>query len=56
MELESRAIEVLERIGIMRGQAVLDFGCGYGAYTIPVAKIKIRKPWILLCEKLGQHA
>jgi ubiquinone/menaquinone biosynthesis C-methylase UbiE len=39
MELESRAIEVLERIGIMRGQAVLDFGCGYGAYTIPVAKI-----------------
>jgi ubiquinone/menaquinone biosynthesis C-methylase UbiE len=39
MELESRAIEVLERIGIMRGQAVLDFGCGYGAYTIPVARI-----------------
>jgi len=39
MELESRAIEVLERIGIRKGQAVLDFGCGYGAYTIPVAKI-----------------
>ena len=39
MEIESRAIEVLERIGIMKGQAVLDFGCGYGAYTIPVAKI-----------------
>jgi ubiquinone/menaquinone biosynthesis C-methylase UbiE len=39
MGLESRAIEVLERIGIMRGQAVLDFGCGYGTYTIPVAKI-----------------
>jgi len=39
MEIESRAIEVLERIGIMRGQAVLDFGCGYGAYTIPVARI-----------------
>jgi len=39
MELESRAIEVLERIGIRRGQAVLDFGCGYGIYTIPVAKI-----------------
>jgi len=39
MELESRAIEVLERIGIRKGQAVLDFGCGYGIYTIPVAKI-----------------
>ena len=39
MEIETRAIEVLERIELMRGQAVLDFGCGYGAYTIPVAKI-----------------
>ena len=39
MELESRALEVLKRIGIRRGQTVLDFGCGYGAYTIPVAKI-----------------
>jgi ubiquinone/menaquinone biosynthesis C-methylase UbiE len=39
MELESRAIEVLERIGIRRGQAVLDFGCGYGTYTIPSAEI-----------------
>lgn len=39
MELESRAIEVLDRIGIKRGQTVLDFGCGYGAYTIPVARI-----------------
>jgi ubiquinone/menaquinone biosynthesis C-methylase UbiE len=39
MEIESRAIELLERIGIRRGQTVLDFGCGYGIYTIPVAKI-----------------
>ena len=39
MEIESRAIGVLERIGIRRGQAVLDFGCGYGIYTIPIAKI-----------------
>jgi ubiquinone/menaquinone biosynthesis C-methylase UbiE len=39
MEIESRAIEVLERIGIKRGQTVLDFGCGYGTYTIPAARI-----------------
>ena len=39
MEIESRAIEVLERIGIRKGQTVLDFGCGYGTYTIPAAKI-----------------
>ena len=39
MEIESRAIELLERIGIRGGQTILDFGCGYGIYTIPVAKI-----------------
>ncbi|MBW1717172.1 MAG: class I SAM-dependent methyltransferase [Deltaproteobacteria bacterium] len=39
MELELRAIEVLERVGIRRGQTVLDFGCGSGIYTIPAAKI-----------------
>jgi len=39
MEIESRTIEVLERVGVRRGQTVLDFGCGYGIYTIPVARI-----------------
>jgi len=39
MEIESRVIDVLERIGIRRGQTLLDFGCGYGTYTIPVARI-----------------
>jgi ubiquinone/menaquinone biosynthesis C-methylase UbiE len=39
MEIESRAIELLERIGVSRGQTILDFGCGYGTYTIPAAKI-----------------
>ena len=39
MEIESRVIELLGGIGVRRGQTVLDFGCGYGIYTIPVAKI-----------------
>jgi len=29
----------LKHIGIRRGQKVLDFGCGSGNYTIPVARI-----------------
>jgi uncharacterized protein (DUF1684 family) len=47
MELESQAIEVLERIGIMRGQAVLDFNQAYNpwcvyseAYTCPFVSVE----------------
>ena len=32
-------IRLLQRIGIKTGLSVLDFGCGSGTYTIPVAKI-----------------
>ena len=39
MELESRIVDMLQQLGIRRGQTVLDFGCGYGIYTIPVAMI-----------------
>jgi len=39
MKLESRALEMLQQMGIRSGQTVLDFGCGLGMYTIPVAKI-----------------
>jgi ubiquinone/menaquinone biosynthesis C-methylase UbiE len=39
MELESRVLEMLQQIGVMKDQTVLDFGCGYGAYTVPAAKI-----------------
>jgi ubiquinone/menaquinone biosynthesis C-methylase UbiE len=30
---------VLREIGVEKGHTVLDFGCGSGSYTIPVAKI-----------------
>jgi len=37
--LELRVLERLQQNGIMRGQAVLDFGCGSGTYIITAAKI-----------------
>jgi ubiquinone/menaquinone biosynthesis C-methylase UbiE len=37
--LEQKVIEMLQGIGINKGQTVLDFGCGSGTYAIPVAKI-----------------
>jgi ubiquinone/menaquinone biosynthesis C-methylase UbiE len=37
--LEGKGERVLRKIGIRKGQTVLDFGCGSGAYTIPVARI-----------------
>jgi ubiquinone/menaquinone biosynthesis C-methylase UbiE len=39
IELESPIIDMLLQVGIKKGQIVLDFGCGYGMYTIPVAEI-----------------
>jgi len=37
--LEPSIAYFLQRVGIRRGQTILDFGCGYGMYTIPVARI-----------------
>jgi ubiquinone/menaquinone biosynthesis C-methylase UbiE len=39
MKVESQAREVLRAIGITSGQTVLDFGCGYGTYSIQAAKL-----------------
>jgi len=39
METESRILDMLQKVGVRKGQTILDFGCGYGMYTIPVAKI-----------------
>jgi ubiquinone/menaquinone biosynthesis C-methylase UbiE len=39
MELESQVLDMLQQVGIRKGQTVLDFGCGYGMYTIPTARV-----------------
>lgn len=39
MKVESQALEVLRAIGITSGQTVLDFGCGYGTYSIQAARL-----------------
>ena len=37
--LDKEGEEALTKIGIRKGQTVLDFGCGSGNYTVPVAGI-----------------
>jgi len=37
--LQEKAEAFLRRIGLRQGQAVLDFGCNEGNYTIPAARI-----------------
>jgi ubiquinone/menaquinone biosynthesis C-methylase UbiE len=54
MELESRTLEVLQQIGIRGGQTVLDFGCGCGINTIPVAKIVGEQGIVYALDKDGK--
>ena len=49
--LNERAVGIVQRIGIRKGQTVLDFGCGFGTYTIPVARIVGRKGKVYALDK-----
>jgi ubiquinone/menaquinone biosynthesis C-methylase UbiE len=49
--LEQMLIEMMQRIGINSGQTVLDFGCGSGTYTIPVAQIVGKKGKVYALDK-----
>ena len=44
-------IRLLQRIGIKTGLSVLDFGCGSGTYTIPVAKIVGKRGKVYALDK-----
>jgi ubiquinone/menaquinone biosynthesis C-methylase UbiE len=37
--LDEEGVQALRKIGVKRGHAVLDFGCGKGNYTIPAARL-----------------
>lgn len=39
MKLELEVIDLLHMVGIRKGWTVLDFGCGYGMYTLPLAEL-----------------
>ncbi len=41
----------LKRVGFKKGQTVLDFGCGSGVYTIPVAEIIGERSLIYALDK-----
>lgn len=38
-DLQEQVLEVIKKAGIKTGQRVLDFGCGSGTYTIPLARV-----------------
>jgi len=46
--------EFLRRIGIKRGQTVLDFGCGSGNYAIPASLIVGREGKVYALDKARQ--
>ena len=46
-------VELLQEIGIKRGQVVLDFGCGTGYYTIPTAFVVGRSRRVYALDKDG---
>ena len=49
--LEKDGEQFLRKIGLKEGQAVLDFGCGNGHYTIPAAKIVGSKSKVYAFDK-----
>ncbi|MFW6141239.1 MAG: class I SAM-dependent methyltransferase [Candidatus Saliniplasma sp.] len=61
-----KGIEFIERLGFKRGDRVLDFGAGYGHYSIPIAKVvgesgvvysvdKREEPLSAIADKISDH-
>ncbi len=52
--VDRNGIEFLKEIGIKKNDVVLDFGCGEGHYTIPLAKVVGKNGRVYALDKDGQ--
>lgn len=53
LDLSKVASEVIKSVGVKPGQSVLDFGCGSGIYTIPVAGVVSNRGKVYALDKDG---
>ena len=51
MEGEKMIERTLREVGLRKGQIVLDFGCGSGSYTLPVARIVGKEGLVYAIDK-----
>jgi len=51
--MEGEGEGVLKQVGIKTGQIILDFGCGSGNYSLPIAKIIGDKGKLFALDKNG---
>ena len=49
--IEENGVTFLQEIGVKEGQAVLDFGCGGGHYTIPASKVVGKRGKVYAIDK-----
>jgi len=54
LDLSRVASEVVKSVGVKQGQSVLDFGCGSGTYTIPVACVVSNRGKVYALDKDGE--
>lgn len=48
---QTECFRVMEEIGIREGDAVIDFGCGFGHYTFPAAELVKQKGKVYAIDK-----
>jgi ubiquinone/menaquinone biosynthesis C-methylase UbiE len=49
--IQKDGVQFLKKVGLKKGQVILDFGCGEGHYTIPAAKIVGEKGKVYALDK-----